>query len=79
MFWFSCVLADHILNKTQILEMQNMCSGNLKLRQNGQQKHTTCLTTLLQNESNSDVARFISKLPCNKPGITRNALWVNLG
>ena len=30
----------------------------LKLRKNGQQKRATCFATLLQNELNSDVARF---------------------
>ena len=30
----------------------------LKVRKNGHKKHTTCFATLLQNELNSDVARY---------------------
>ena len=33
-----------------------------KLRQNGQQKRATCFETLLQNELNSDVARFTTHI-----------------
>ena len=39
--------------------------------QNGQQKPATCFETLLQNEWNSDIARFTTlewNLSCNKSG-----------
>ena len=52
-------------------ENQESICARVKLRQNGQQKRSTCFAPLLQKELNSDVARFTtheSNLSCNKSG-----------
>jgi len=48
---------------------------HLEVRKNGQQKHATCLATLLQNELNCDVARFITHI---KPVLQQIALLEGL-
>ena len=49
---------------------RNPLNKDVKVRQNGQEKMAACLATLMQNELNSDVARFppTSALSCNKSG-----------
>ena len=45
-------------------------SGFRKVPKNGQQKRATCFATLLQNELNSDVARFtIHVQTCQQPDL----------
>ena len=64
------LLTGHISNENNAKKKRNPLKKGVKVRQNGQEKMAACLATLMQNELNSDVARFppTSDLSCNKSG-----------
>ena len=54
--WMNGRTIDEIKDKSGMVYVDEFTC--LKVWKNGQQKRATCLATLLQNQLNSDVARF---------------------
>ena len=59
-----------------IRETATEMSEHVTVRKNGQQKTATCFATLLQNELNSDVARFTTHI---KPVLQQLLTGLNTG
>ena len=81
----SLIHSPYRLRQVQLCHFENQESicARVKLRQNGQQKRSTCFAPLLQKELNSDVVCFTtheSNLSCNKSGCCKLCeYWLLIG